>query len=232
MTPERSSHAHWGDRFFSSVISPVVGLVGFMALFLLRRTIRFRLVGFEDLFERTRKGERVVVALWRNQVLLMPFLWKGKRRKGHAIVSRSRNGEISSSLLRYFGIAAIRGDLAHDGVTGRGQLPGLARSEGESFFIAADGPPGPAFRVKEGVALLATDPTVPVYCVAVSFSRFWMLGRWDGLLVPYPFCRAFFVSSPPVFPGQEQDAGKRLERLQHSINRVNERSRALSLGRI
>lgn len=58
-----------------------------------------------------------------------------------------------------------------------------------------------------------------------------MLGNWDSFFVPYLFCRAFFVSTAPLFPGKAQEAGKRTEQLQHALNRVNERSRALSLGK-
>lgn len=74
MSRKCSRYSTWFDGVFSAIISPVVGLIGFVVLFLLCSTIRFRLVGFEDSFERSRKGESVIVAMWHSQILLMPFL--------------------------------------------------------------------------------------------------------------------------------------------------------------
>ncbi|MHB1287151.1 MAG: lysophospholipid acyltransferase family protein [Leptospirales bacterium] len=232
MSQTYSKHARWSDRLFSIAVAPAAGLIGFLFLFLLRGTLRFRLVGFEDFFMRTRKGEPVVVALWHNQILLMPFLWRGRRQKGYAIVSRSKDGEMIAALLRFFRIGSVRGSSTRGGTGAMKRLIDLSRDKKNSFFVTPDGPLGPAFLAKEGVAFLCSDPEVPLYCFSVSFSRFKTLGSWDGFLVPYPLSRAYFISSPPLYPGRELDVGKRAGQIQNALNRANELSRALSLGKL
>jgi hypothetical protein len=60
-----------------------------------------------------------------------------------------------------------------------------------------------------------------------------MFKSWDGFLLPWPFGKAFFVCRGPIFlsGGVDKIARKRVgEQIQWHLDRVNEYSRALSLG--
>jgi hypothetical protein len=59
-----------------------------------------------------------------------------------------------------------------------------------------------------------------------------MLGSWDGFLVPMPFSKAYFVCSPPLYPGGMKDYSVRLKEIERGLNIVNEVAMALSMSKV
>ena len=221
-----------GDVFFSALIVPLTGLIGFFFILLLRATIRFRLTGFSHFSESKGDRKSLVVCLWHNQLLFMPFMWSGRWGGAHAIVSRSRDGERIAAILRYFGIGAVRGSSNRGGTTVLRQILSMTKSGECSFFVTPDGPLGPPFKGKDGAAFLAYRPDIPVYCMSVVYTRYRMLGSWDGFLIPLPFSKAYFVCSPPLYPGVEKEYSIRLRQIERGLNIVNEVAMALAMSKI
>lgn len=223
---------NWGDTLFRSLIAPLTGLIGFLLILLLRTTIRFRLVGFGEFSERKFQKKSLVVSLWHNQLLFMPFMWSGRWGGAHAIVSRSRDGELIAAILRFFGIWTVRGSSTRGGTAALKQILSIAKKREGAFFVTPDGPLGPPFRIKEGAGFLTYRPDVPMYCMSVSYTGYRMLGSWDGFVVPFPFSTAYFVCSPPIYPGRQKNYSLRLAEIERGLHIVNEASMALSTGRI
>jgi lysophospholipid acyltransferase (LPLAT)-like uncharacterized protein len=73
----------------------------------------------------------------------------------------------------------------------------LAYAAGHRCAITADGPRGPAFHAKPGVAQLANSVASPtgdstgtwVGCFYALPDRAWQLKSWDRFLIPKPFSR-------------------------------------------
>lgn len=214
---------------FRVFIAPFAGLIGFLALLLLRSSIRFVYVGCDDLFRTLRAGEGVLAALWHNQALFMPFLWRGSRGRAHVFVSRSADGELIAALLRCFGVRSIRGSSSRGGTEAFLEAVRLSGDRSKTFVLTPDGPRGPAFRVKEGVVQLAMRTEMPLYCLSVSYSRYKMFGSWDGFLLPFPFSRAYFSCSGPLVLEKDDDPAVSLRRVQELLDRTNERTMAMAL---
>lgn len=165
--------------------------IGAAGLWLLRRSLRLRVVGLEwaEAFH-AQKGRPLILAFWHGRLLMMPFSWPG--RPATVLVSRHADGEVISRLLRRFGIRSVRGSTfrgAHGGL--RAML--RAYQEGSHLGIAPDGPRGPRERVQLGVIELARRTGAPVVPIGFGASRGWFLPTWDRFFLPCPFARGVFV---------------------------------------
>jgi hypothetical protein len=213
----------------------ILGLIGSLIVRLIWITNKKTFIGFQDYWSKTADGNGVLVTFWHNQGLLMPLAWKGLRGRSRIIVSRSKDGDLIAGLLRIFGILCVRGSSTRGGKEALSDILIAGSDPGMTLVVTPDGPKGPAGIVKEGVSYLALKTGRPLYCLSVSYTRVHMFKSWDGFLLPWPFGRSFFVCRGPIFlsGGVDKFARKRVgEQIQWHLDRVNEYSRALSLGHV
>jgi lysophospholipid acyltransferase (LPLAT)-like uncharacterized protein len=166
---------------------------------LIKLTSSSRYAGFEEYRKRLRRGDTVLIAFWHNQGLFMPFVYFGKSGRIKLIVSQSRDGDLIAALLRWFGILSVRGSSSRGSTAALKELLRLDRKGEDSIVFTPDGPKGPIYRVKDGVAYLALCSRKPLYLLSVSFTRVKILGSWDRFRVPLPFGQATYVCSPPLY---------------------------------
>ena len=111
------------------------------------------------------------------------------------LISPSFDGELIARTVERLGFKAIRGSSSRGGVAGLRNMQ-LAYAAGHRCAITADGPRGPAFCAKPGVAQLANSvggvdgaPGTWVGCFYALPDRAWQLKSWDRFLIPKPFSR-------------------------------------------
>ena len=138
----------------------------------LKWTNRCQYSGFSQYRRKLERGEPLLIAFWHNQGLLMPFVYFGKWGKIRIIVSRSRDGALISSLLWWFGILSVRGSSSNGGIQALRQLLKLAKDGCTSLVFTPDGPKGPIYEAKEGVAYLVKRTGKPLYLLSVAYTRF------------------------------------------------------------
>ena len=129
------------------------------------------------------------------------------------LASQSFDGELIARTMHFFGFPPLaRGSSSRGGVSAlKAQVDGLA--SGLHVAISVDGPRGPRYKPKPGVAQLAVlsgSLIVPVSGVA---RPDWRLKNWDRTMVPPPFSRLAFVLGEPiqVQAGHEKAALDHLE---------------------
>ena len=202
----------------------------------LLRLIRFsnsvQQVGFEKYRKCLESGESVLIAFWHNQGLFMPFVWYGKPGKIKLIVSQSKDGDLIAALLRWFGILSVRGSSSRGSTSALKELLRLDRKGDESIVFTPDGPKGPLYRVKQGVAYLAVSSIKPLYLLSVTCSRVKILGSWDRFRIPLPFGTANYVCSPPLYFSQFGDLPVTLVAalIEECLMQTNRVADALSAG--
>ena len=121
------------------------------------------------------------------------------------LISSSFDGELIARTVERLGFKAIRGSSSRGGATGLRNMQ-LAYAAGHRCAITADGPRGPAFHAKPGVAHLANSVgTQPdgargtwVGCFYALPDRAWQLKSWDRFLIPKPFSRVVITWSQHV----------------------------------
>jgi len=191
-------------------------------LYLLSKTLRIRIYGAEDLFDRWARGERIIAAFWHNRLLMMPLLNPGQ--PACVIISAHRDGEIAVRALRRWRIHAVRGSTTRGGARGLLQLI-RAHRDGFNLAVAPDGPKGPRYSVKPGVIQLARLTGAALFPISYAANRAKRLGSWDRLIVPLPFARVAVVVGDPIHVPRNIDP-ERIEALRKTLEtRLNELNR-------
>ncbi|HUO64232.1 MAG TPA: lysophospholipid acyltransferase family protein [Terriglobales bacterium] len=190
-----------------SLATAVIPSLGAWALRLLGRTLRVRREE-RAVAELWAAGTPVIYVVWHARLLLLPYLYRD--RGVRVLVSRSRDGDLVSGLVRRFGFVVVRGSSSRGGAPG---LRTLARAigDGHSVLLVPDGPRGPSETVKPGVVALARMTGAPVVPLAFSASRDWRARSWDGFRVPKPFARCVVRFGDAVRVARQQPREARVK---------------------
>ena len=128
---------------------------------------------------------------WHQRMLMLPPIWRARRRLNMLIPSH-RDGVLISKTIARFGVPTIVGSTNRGATDAlRGLIAALKR--GEVVAVTPDGPRGPARQAAQGVAAAAALAKVPAVPVAYSVSRAKFLRSWDRFMVPLPFGRGAMI---------------------------------------
>jgi lysophospholipid acyltransferase (LPLAT)-like uncharacterized protein len=197
--------------------------LGFYALIaLIGRTVRFSVVGREELDALTAVGKPYVGAFWHNRLLLAT--WWFRRRGIVVMTSESFDGEYIARFIQRFGYGAARGSSTRGGSRALVFMRACLRA-GLPTAFTIDGPRGPVYVAKEGAIHLARASGAPILPLSVSAERFWQVKSWDRFQVPRPFTRAVVLFAPTVAVPRECDDAE-LARKQASLQAALDELRA------
>lgn len=151
-------------------------------------------------------GQRHIYAFWHEGIVTIIPHWRDTPIQG--LASQSFDGELISRAMQFLGYPPVaRGSSSRGGAGAlKAQVDALAA--GLHVAISVDGPRGPRYQAKPGVAQLAAMSGAAIIPVSAVCRPNWRLRNWDQTMVPPPFARLAFVLGPPiqVLPGQEGDA--------------------------
>ncbi|HYB74952.1 MAG TPA: lysophospholipid acyltransferase family protein [Candidatus Sulfotelmatobacter sp.] len=182
----RDSRAAYG-------LFPRVVVVGLRCL---HRSLRVQHLGREHIDACLARGERVIVAFWHGQLLLMPFMYPG--RPASILISQHRDGEYIARMAMLLGFQVIRGSATRRGTEALREMMEALRA-GRHAVITPDGPKGPRREAKPGVVELARLSGMPIVPVAFAAARAWVFHRsWDRFLVPRPGSPAAYAWGAPI----------------------------------
>lgn len=202
------------------ILFQIVPRIYYAILRILAATIRKKVHHPEYPREFWGSGRCVIMALWHQRLLMMPFL-PHEGRVG-AMISQHRDGEFIARAFKLFGIDSVRGSTTRGGLAA---LRGMVRffKTGANLAITPDGPQGPKHVVQMGIIELARLTSAPILPVTYGVSRKKVFGSWDNFILPFPFCRLVYVWGEPVFVprdlSQEEMEGKR-SLLQERLRRI------------
>ncbi len=146
----------------------VVPLVGCQTIRFLGRTVRIRVEGVQNVDQLLAQGQRMIIAFWHAQQLMMPLAYRGV--EAHVLISRHGDGELIRRIIARFGLQAVRGSSTRGGVEALRELIRLGRS-GVDLVITPDGPKGPRQVAKMGVVQLAKATGLPIVPLAFGCSK-------------------------------------------------------------
>jgi lysophospholipid acyltransferase (LPLAT)-like uncharacterized protein len=167
------------------------------------------------------QGKPVILAFWHDQLLLMVKGYSGHGAK--VLISSSKDGELISRTMAYFGLGSVRGSSNRGGRTAFKEMLNLSK-EPLDLVITPDGPKGPRHTLKDGVVQLARISGRPVVPTAFACSHGHRFQSWDQFLLPFPWGRAIYIYGDPLTFGNDETAESFQSRLQHAMNETNRRA--------
>ena len=193
--PQRTPPVSPGQTSSASRREYWLSHLGALIVRLLVLTLRIR-VEDPELLRVQATGEPFILVFWHNRLLLVPTAWnrffaRHRRRRGMALSSTSRDGELIAQFISRFGIGPVRGSATRRGSTALRELATLLK-KGHDVAITPDGSRGPCYEIKPGLVLLSQLTGRPVLPVSFEYNRAWRLRTWDRFIIPKPFSTVTF----------------------------------------
>ncbi len=180
------------SRFSDKLLFFVAEHIFPLALKILGATWRLKIDGIEKM----PADGAAIYPIWHGHLLVHAYAFRN--RGINVLVSRSRDGELIARALKKLGYGVVRGSSSRGGTRAVLEMLEIL-SRGGQVAITPDGPRGPAYKVKDGVALVAQKSGAPVFPAVVEFARPAIrLSSWDRFLIPMPFARVVIRISGPL----------------------------------
>jgi lysophospholipid acyltransferase (LPLAT)-like uncharacterized protein len=200
------------------------GLVFYLLIHIIGRTVRFDIEGWEHWQGATVEGRLPIYTFWHNRVFLATYFW---RRRGIVVMtSQSFDGEYIARFIQRFGYGAARGSSTRGGVGAVVEMVRLMRKGCPTAFTI-DGPKGPRYVAKMGAVLLAKKTGQSILPFNITPARFWQASKsWDLFQVPKPFTRARVRIAQPIFvppDADEETLEAKRQELQDALDELKRR---------
>ncbi len=199
--------------FGQRIVIRIIGLLLYISVGIIGKTIRFEIEGGENLERIEREGKRPILGFWHDRIFLATYYF---RNRGIVVMSsQSFDSEYVARFIQRFGYGIVKGSSTRGGVGG---LVGMIRvmRDGLPAGFTLDGPKGPRYIAKPGAAVLAKKTQNPILPFTVEPKSFWTLRSWDRLHVPKPFTRARVFVGEPISVSSKADEAE-LENKQRDL---------------
>ena len=171
-------------------------VAGYALTMLLGSLTRFTVEGWEHFESASSDGKQPVMVFWHDRILLATYYFR--RRGIHVLSSMSFDGEYVARFIQRLGFGAIRGSSSRGGSAALVEMIRYAR-RGAPVGFTLDGPRGPRYQAKMGPILVAKKTGHPILPFIVEAKRYWTIGSWDRLQIPWPLTRARIIIAPPIY---------------------------------
>lgn len=178
--------------FGLNVLSLIVNLIV--------KTYRIEIINDSSLKKISNEGKQFISAFWHGKMLIPWYVHRDY--KIAALVSKSKDGEILTRLLKNWNYNIVRGS-SHIGGKEALQIMEDKIEEGFSFAITPDGPTGPVFKMKPGAVVLAHRKSIPLFLIGTASNKHFVFNSWDNFHVPKPFSKIAIKYSDPIYIKKE-----------------------------
>jgi hypothetical protein len=187
------------------LIFPLVYLVKAL-LRVLVATCRVEIEGL-DLFKKSASPKKYILMLWHNRLLILPevlsvnvpqFIYR-------AVISKSRDGELLSILVSSYALGRTLRVPHHARHRALVEMINQLKNSQDVIILTPDGPRGPRYRIKPGIAMAAKMSGAHVVPITWSSNRFWQLKTWDKLIIPMPFSRIRVMVGEPIMLAKDSN---------------------------
>lgn len=186
-------------QLFYKVLPFLMTTLGQGLIRLILLTCRWEVKGIER-FKELASKEKCILMLWHNRLAIAaPLLYKFAPHFIYAaVVSNSRDGKLLSAIIHSYKTGRTI-PVAHNARYQALQtLVRYIKEKQEVVIITPDGPRGPCYQLKPGVAVAALETGAYVIPLTWSANRYWELHTWDRLKLPKPFAKIEVLFKEPV----------------------------------
>ena len=196
---------------------------------LITLTARWRFINKANLTQARASGRPLLWTMWHGQV--MPFIMYGDRFEDASrfsiIAVGDERGDSLMTLGELIGAKMHTVDMGGNPVAaGRAVLRVIrAMNRGYDTMLAPDGPDGPAYKPKRGVAVLAQKSAAAVLPIGAWTQQAYQRKRWDGYLIPTPFACIHIAFGRPIMVERETPTDNFLDQLSQALHMARHRAR-------
>lgn len=190
----------------------VASWVGYFALLLVGRTLRWHVEGWEN-WEAARKlGKGLIYTCWHCEIFAASWFW---RKRGIVVMtSRNFDGEYIARIIQRHGYGAARGSSSRGAPRALAEMIDCLKN-GRDAGLTTDGPRGPRFVAKRGSVVLSRATGAAILCFHVALRRACVFHKsWDLTEIPYPFSDAAMFIAPPIIVPPDAGEGEQARKLQ------------------
>lgn len=181
--------------FKERLLIRILGFAFYVFTYLIGKTVRFQVEGWENLEKIESDGKIPILAFWHNRIFLATYYF---RYRGIIVMSsQSFDSEYVARFIQRFGFGIVKGSSTRGGVGGLIEMIRLMK-RGFSTGFSVDGPKGPVYQAKTGTLLLAKKTENPILPFSVEAKNYWTIKSWDKLQIPKPFTRAKVLIAKPI----------------------------------
>ena len=198
--------------------------IGYLAVLLIGRTLRFEVYGWEN-WEAARKiGKGLIYTFWHREIFAATWFW---RKRGIVVMtSQNFDGEYIARIIERHGCGAARGSSSRGGTRALVEMIRCLRKGVDTAF-SIDGPRGPRFVAKQGSVLLAKPTGAAILCFHIALRKAYVFRKsWDQTQIPYPFTRAAIFIAPPILvspDADEEEQSRKLQEVQATLDELRGR---------
>lgn len=194
------SFKQWRRQCAARFLPPIIwGMIR-----LIWKTCRIEtVIGQKNMDQLLESADPFIPCYWHQQQIfcvryLMDTASQHPQLKLGYLISPSRDGDIATSMFGDQGVHIIRGSATRGGAQALREIYQTIRKENISPIVTPDGPTGPIYKCKPGVAMLSQLSKAPLLPMAYSASSVWRLRSWDRFMLPRPFSRIVVSIGAPL----------------------------------
>jgi len=192
--------------------------IAWMTMHVLCFSCRKYIFGHRALIKCIRENEgKALSASWHRSMLFTVYYFR--QLNAALMTSRSRDGDLLTAVLRFFGYYAPRGSSGM-GKGGRKALEIFIEhiNKGNVGGLAIDGPKGPPYVSKYGIAEAAARTGAPILLHIWYAKSNIRVNSWDRTIIPKPFSEiVMIIDQKPIYV-PANDSKDHLEKHRKMIN--------------
>jgi lysophospholipid acyltransferase (LPLAT)-like uncharacterized protein len=189
----------------------IASWLGYLAILLIGRTMRWRVFGWENWTSARKLGRGLIYTFWHREIFSACWFW---RKRGIVVMtSQNFDGEYIARIIQKHGYGAARGSSTRGAPKALAEMAKCLK-DGLDTAFTIDGPRGPRFVAKRGSVLLSKATGAAILCFHVAPEKAHVFKKsWDMNQIPYPFTRAAVFIAPPIVVPPQADIREQAEKI-------------------
>lgn len=186
---------------------------GFMLL--LGSTLRYKIQAPDP------KIGRKLYFFWHSNILALVYLHRFQN--AGIMISNSKDGELIAGPVSAMGYRPARGSSNRGAANASKILIKIAKTH--SIALTADGPKGPAYKIKKGMLQLAYLTGLPIVPIACEVSIAKVFNSWDRFKLPLPFAQVNVSYGKPFYIKEKDSIPEMMEIIQDEMDSLTTKNK-------
>lgn len=191
----------------------ILGKIAYLISIILKLTLRIKVIHHPEY----NKHSQYLFAFWHGKQIL-PIIELVKHGDKRAVLaSPSKDGDILDSLLTSHNYTVIRGSARSNSIRALASMVKHLK-QGYSLGFGCDGPTGPIYQPKQGLAYMSQKLQIPIIPVGSAFKNKHIFNKaWDKFELPHIFSKSVFYLGQPFVVGMDEDLNQATDKIKTAI---------------